>query len=235
MCEGSRTLSGNRVMQAFSMFSGNYQVVDVLMLVGNVAPIALYFLTLGLVNSHSRPCLVTARADFVALTGVLVPVLLWPVPSLAHGRLIWMLAAAFLLAACMFVYMLSKRHAGFVLYNVAEHRCVKLLEDSLAALAIRGTWNGSVWQSIDGRLTIHLRSFALLRNVSLNIETDDDPIALTCALEAQLTRRFGQIAQLPSTMGACLVMLGVVLMILPMWMMGRHIHDLVDAMSHLFG
>ena len=36
-------------------------------------------------------------------------------------------------------------------------------------------------------------------------------------------------------MGACLVMLGVGLMIIPMWMVSRHIDDLVDAMSHLFG
>jgi hypothetical protein len=217
------------------MLSGNYQVVDVLMLVGNVAPIALYFLTLGLVNSHARPCLVTARADFVALTGVLVPVLLWPVPSLAHGRAIWLLAAGFFLAALLFVYMLPRRHAGFVIYNVAEQRCARLLEDAMAALGIRGDWTGSVWRSVDGSVAIHLRTFSLLRNVSLNIEVSDDPAALSTSLETQLTARFSQIAQLPSTMGACLVMVGVVLMILPMWMMGRHIHDLVDAMSHLFG
>ena len=35
--------------------------------------------------------------------------------------------------------------------------------------------------------------------------------------------------------GACLVILGVGLMILPMWTVGRHIDDLVDAMSYLFG
>jgi hypothetical protein len=74
-----------------------------------------------------------------------------------------------------------------------------------------------------------------LRNVSLNIETCDDPAHFAVNLEAQLTSRFTQIAQLPSSMGACLVLLGVMLMILPMWMVGRHIHDLVDAMSHLFG
>jgi hypothetical protein len=36
-------------------------------------------------------------------------------------------------------------------------------------------------------------------------------------------------------MGACLVVLGVGLLIIPMWMVGRNIDALVDAMSWLFG
>ena len=51
----------------------------------------------------------------------------------------------------------------------------------------------------------------------------------------EVDRRLGCVAQLPSAMGAGLVLVGLGLMILPMWMMGRHIDDLVDAMLHLFG
>ena len=65
------------------MLANGYQVVDVLMLVGNVAPVAIYFLTLGLVNSHSRPYLTTSRSDFLSLTIVLIPLFLWPLPGLA--------------------------------------------------------------------------------------------------------------------------------------------------------
>jgi hypothetical protein len=217
------------------MFNSEYQVADVLMLVGNIAPIALYFLTLGLVNSHARPCLITSRADFVGLTSVLVPVMLWPVPSLAHGRMIWLLFAGFLLATMLFFYLLPARNSGYVIYNLGESRCVRLLEESLAAMEIAGAWHGSIWRSRDGKIAIHLRKFTLLRNVSLCIESTGDPARFACRLENELASRFTQIAQLPSSMGACLVLLGVVLMILPMWMVGRHIHDLVDAMSHLFG
>jgi len=44
-----------------------------------------------------------------------------------------------------------------------------------------------------------------------------------------------RVEQLPSTTGACLLLVGVALLTLPIWMMGRHIQDVVEAMVHLFG
>ncbi|MBN2559886.1 MAG: hypothetical protein JXQ75_03025 [Phycisphaerae bacterium] len=218
------------------MLASNLQVVDVLMLVGNVAPIAMYFLVLGLVNSHSRPYLITSRADFVALTCPLVPVLLWPVPTFVRSGMAWLLLLGLLLAAVLFVWMLLTTGTGFVIYNISEARCIRLLEAALRHLGVSGSWTGRTWQDDAGRITIHLRKFALLRNVTLHIETDGSHAArLVPELGAELDRRLASVAQLPSTMGACLVLIGVGLMILPLWMVGRHIHDIVDAMSNLFG
>src|SRR5262245_6602083 len=66
--------------------------VSALLVFLNVAPIALYFLVLGLVNSHARPYRISSRSDFVALTSVIVPFLFWPVPSLVVSGLWWLLA-----------------------------------------------------------------------------------------------------------------------------------------------
>jgi hypothetical protein len=218
------------------MLATGYQVVDVLMLVGNVAPVALYFLTLGLVNSHSRPYLTSSRSDFLALTVVLVPLLLWPLPSLAGLHAWWPLAGGIALAAALFVRMLPGRGAGFVVYNISENTCQRSLEQSLSELGLRGQWEGRSWRSDCGRLAVQLRKFALLRNVSINLELrDQSDQRLTADLQRSLTARLDRVAQLPSTMGASLVLLGVFLLILPMWMVGRHIQDLVEAMSHLFG
>jgi len=218
------------------MLAGNYQVVDVLMLVGNTAPIALYFLVLGLVNSHSRPYLISSRADFLTLTCVLTPVLLWPVPHFITLGLTWLLAVGLLLVAVVFIWMFVTTGAGFVIYNVAEARCIRLLEESLRRLGHTGRWNGQNWQADSGAFTIHIRKFALLRNVSIHIEIHTQEAGqLVRTLGTELDRRLASVAQLPSTMGACLVLIGVSLMILPMWMVGRHIHDLVDAVSYLFG
>lgn len=218
------------------MLATGYQVVDVLMLVGNVAPVALYFLTLGLVNSHSRPYLTSSRSDFLALTVVLIPLLLWPLPSLAGLHAWWPLAGGIALAAALFIRMLPRRSAGFVVYNISEIACQRSLEQSLSDLGIRGEWEGRSWRSDCGRLVVQLRKFALLRNVSINLEfRDGEDQRLTADLQQNLAARLARIAQLPSTMGASLVLLGVFLLILPMWMVGRHIQDLVDAMSHLFG
>ena len=127
------------------MLAGNYQVVDVLLLVGNVAPIALYFLFLGLVNSHSRPYLITSRSDFISLTIVLVPLLLWPVPMFVQSGLWWMLAVRVVLAGGAFFWLLPSPPAGFVAYNIAEAQCPRMREDSVAALRWPGLCVGRAW------------------------------------------------------------------------------------------
>jgi hypothetical protein len=218
------------------MLIGDYQVVDVLLLVGNIAPIALYFLALGLVNSYSHPYLISRRADFVALTSVLVPVLLWPVPGFVQAGYWWALLIAGGLAAATFAWMLPRTGDGLVIYNIAENRCVRLLEDALGAMGFSGAWEGKTWRSDCGSMAIHVRGFALLHNVTLHLETTGPRAArLFPTLAAQLQHRLSAVAQLPSMMGASLVLVGLVLMIVPMWTVSRHIDDLVDAMSHLFG
>lgn len=218
------------------MLFGAYQPVDVLMLVGNVAPIALYFLVLGLVNSHSRPFMTTSRSDFVSLTTVLVPVMLWPVPGFAGGRLWWPLIVGAAAAAAIFWYLLPRSSSGFVIYNISEGACVRLLDDALRALRLTGRWDSSVWRSDSGELTIHVRKFSVLRNITLNIDVREGVSRpFVKMLGDELHERLKRVAQLPSTMGACLVLLGVGLLILPMWMVSRHIQDLAEAISHFFG
>lgn len=219
------------------MLLGNYQVVDVLLLAGNVMPIALYFLALGLLNSYAKPYLTTGRRDFIVLTIVLVPVLFWPVPAFVQSGAWWAVIASGTLAAAAFAYLLPRRNAGFVIYNISEARCLRLLDDSLRACGRAGCRHGNTWIADDTRCEIHVRSFSLLRNVSLHVECADPQAAdeFARSLDRELQRQLDAFSQLPSAMGAGLVLLGLTLMTLPMWMVSRHIDDLVDAMSHLFG
>lgn len=218
------------------MLADQYHVVDVLMLVGNLVPIALYFLILGLVNSHARPCLITSRTDFLVLTSVLVPVLLWPVPELVRGRLYLPLLGILLFAGYLFYYLLPSRDAGYVVYNLSRTQCRRLVEQALRRLGYSGQWQGSTWQADNAPLTIELREFSLLSNVSLHFESGDATSRSRIgAIGAELDRRLQAVRRLPSNMGVGLVVAGITLLILPMWMVGRHIHDLVDAMFHLFG
>jgi len=219
------------------MLLGSYEVNDVLMLVACVGPVAIYFLTLGLVNSHSRPYLVSSRSDFVSLSIVLAPLLVLPVPLLAQAALWWLLALGVVALAGVFAWMLPSTEAGFVMYNITRPRCVRLIKAAIHHLGWAGHWHGRVWQSDDGTFTMHIRDFALLRNVTVHCETPtgsraDDRVA---ALSNEMQQRLSEVSQLPSTMGACLVVLGLGLMILPLWTVSRHIDDLVDAMSRLFG
>ncbi|OQZ06749.1 MAG: hypothetical protein B6D36_03415 [Planctomycetes bacterium UTPLA1] len=218
------------------MPTDNYEVVDVLMLVGNIVPIAFYFLILGLVNSHARPCLITSRSDFLALTGVLLPVLLWPVPEFVRSGMYVPLAGGMLLAATVFYYLLPKRDAGFVIYNISLRQCVRLIEQATTRLDLAGRRQGNCWMADDGSLRIELRPFPLLHNVALHVEpTDSKSEALVPLIGMEIDRQLSTVSQLPSNMSAGMVLAGVTLLLLPMWMVSRHVDDLVDAMLHLFG
>lgn len=215
------------------MLAVNYQVVDVLMLVGNLAPIALYFLILGLVNSYSRPVLTSQRSDFIALSCVLIPVLLWPLPMLAQLQMWWLLLAGICLAAFAFSRFLPTVQAGFVIYNIPRSQARRVLHNALQRIGQTGEWQDDRWQSDSGEVVIRLRRFSLLRNVTFDIETHTTAARkqierLSCELDTQLA----ELPQLPSAMGACLVMIGLAMMMMPMWMVGRHIRDLVDAMTY---
>lgn len=205
------------------------------MLVLCIAPVAVYFLTLGLVNSHSRPWMISGRSDFISLTVVLIPLLIWPLPVLVQARQWWILGGAVFAMGAMFYRMVPSVRSGFVIYNIAEKRCLRLVQDAITSLGWQGSWQESQWTAADGRTSIRLRGFSPLRNVTMNIELQAGGADRDVErLRSEMERRFESIAQMPSTMGACLVMLGLGLMIIPIWMVSRHIDDLVDAVTHLF-
>jgi hypothetical protein len=218
------------------MLADAYQVTDVFILVGNIAPLALYFLILGLVNSHSSPCIVSSRADFVSLTTVLAPVLLWPLPALVGAGRWWLLALGLGCAVAVFVWLLRRTGEGFVIYNISEARCMSIVERGLARLGMAGTWDGPNWHGENGDVIIRVNKFALLRNVSLQIEAiTGDSGRVTQDLCRTMEQDLAEVSQLPSTMGACLVVVGLGLFLLPMCMVGRHIHDIVEVVSSIFG
>lgn len=214
----------------------HYQVADVLMLVANVGPVAVYFLVLGLVNSHARPCLVSTRSDFVALTAVLLPLLLWPVPDLIRAGLYGPLFGGLFIAAAMFGWLLPGREDGVVIYNISEWRCRRILMQTLRRLGLTGRWEDGAWTSDDESLVIELRRFPPLRNVSVHFDARSDGARIHVrAICDGLNRAVQSVSQGPSNMGIALTTLGLGLLILPMWMLTRHVDDIVDAMTHLFG
>jgi hypothetical protein len=207
----------------------------------NVAPIGLYFVTLGLVNSHARPHRVSSRADFIALTCVLVPVLCWPIPALAGARLWWLLAAGMGLAAVLFLRLLPDRDAGWVIYNISEGRWRQALQNAARSVGLAGEWTGRCWQDRERGLRIEYGTIPLLRNVSVRVLTGTDaagpgglPRERLARLEQALDRHLGRFEQLPSASGALLLTLGVAVMILPLWVLGRHAPDVAAAVARLF-
>ena len=211
------------------------QVIFLLKVVINVAPIAIYFLVLGLVNSQGHPKLVNARSDFIALTLVFVPVLVWPVPLLVAGNYTWLLAAGLALGAAGFVALVPAPMSGWVIYNVGEGRCRRALEEAVEQAGWGFHWQDHTMTVPQANLRIDISCFPLLRNVSLHFrpivgKLQAEPIEL---LRQHLESRLMRVALLPSTTGACLLVIGAGLLIVPLWMMSRHIDAIVELVHRL--
>ncbi|MCB9854955.1 MAG: hypothetical protein H6818_04650 [Phycisphaerales bacterium] len=210
---------------------------SVLMLIGSAGPVAIYFLSLGLVNCHARPCLISARSDFIALSVVLAPLLLWSLPVAIQFGSGWMLGLAAIVLAVIFRKLVPGRNEGFVLYNVSRQIGHELIQATLSnkEAAFRRE-SETAWVSLDGRVRVTASTFALLRSVSIQVEGESRQIASAARrLRDGLERNLSRVEQLPSAVGAGLVLAGVGIAVVPMWLVTRHIQDLVEVVASLFG
>ena len=210
------------------------QVIFLLQVIINLSPIALYFLVLGLVNSQARPWLVDARSDFIVLTLVFVPVLVWPIPGLVAGGH-W--AVLLIGSACglwVFLRIVPARSSGWVVYNISETRCRRLFKTTVQSLGIDASWEGNTLRVPSTSLTIRMTAMPVLRNVSLHVEGRG---RADQALLDRIQERFDALlagqAMLPSLSGSCMVLMGVVLMIFPLWMMSKHMNAIVELVARL--
>ncbi|MCK6485109.1 MAG: hypothetical protein HUU22_00920 [Phycisphaerae bacterium] len=202
----------------------------------NIAPIGIYFLVIGLINSHSRPLRLSSRTDFVALTSVLAPFVIWPIPALAAARQWTLLLAGLVLAAIAFWRLLPRPHAGWVIYNISEGRWRSALEAAARAAGIVGKWHGRTWQDAAGELSFSYTTFSQLRNVSVQIQADGGNVASHAErIGARLDAQFERMEQLPSASGALLLIVGILVTLFPVWLLGRHAHDVAQAVARLFG
>ncbi len=211
------------------------EAIFLLRLLINMAPVAVYFLAMGLVNTQSRPRLVSGRSDFIALTLVFVPVLVWPVPILIQYHLTWVLAIGVAVGGVVFWMLLPPPWGSWVVYNISERRCRRLLEDALARLgyAVQQDSAGLIVERAN--LRISLSAFGLLNNVTLYfspMEGGQDSKLLE-RIRREFNAGLDGVSLLPSATGACLVIVGVGLLIVPLWMMSRHMDVIVQIVSRL--
>jgi len=212
-------------------------VVLVLQLLVNLGPLAIYFIILGLLNSQPRPRLLSCRADFVALTVVFLPVLLWPVPFLATHGWWWLLGLGVACVAVSFRCLLPRSDAGWVIYHTTEGDARAMVQHAVRRLGLDSRWTGRRLDIPDAAATMRLSPFPWLGSVSIHLHGLDgrpDP-HLVVQIQEQLQRQLDRRSLLPSVVGTCLVVVGVVLWLVPLWMMFRHMDAIVDVVeSFLF-
>lgn len=210
------------------------QVIFLFQVIINLSPIALYFLVLGLINSQARPWLVDARSDFVILTLVFMPVLVWPIPELIAGHHWVVLSIGGGVGCWVFRRILPTRNSGWVVYNISESQCRDLFEMAIRNAGIDASLHGNEWHVPSGSITIRMTTMPVLRNVSLHVESArSDHGAMLEDIRRQFDALLDRQALLPSVSGSCMVLMGVVLMIFPLWMMSKHFNAIVEIVTRL--
>jgi len=215
--------------------SSHEQAVFFLRVVINVAPVAVYFLALGLVNTQPRPRLVSGRSDFVALTLVFIPVLVWPMPMLIRYELWWVVLAGLCLGGAVFWWLLPPRLNNWVVYNITEQRCRRILNEALSRMGLAAHEDEFSLTVASRSLRIDLSGFGLLNNVTLYFAPTRGTLdeSLLVRLRREFNSQLDTVSLLPSPTGACLVMMGVGLLIVPLWMMSQHMNAIVEIVSRL--
>ncbi len=213
----------------------NSQVILVLKLALNIAPPALYFVILGLVNSQSRPHLISSRSDWVTLISVFCPVLLFPAMWLAAGGhyLTGLLAVA--IVALGVYFSLPRPRSGWVVYNCSR---IRLFEALVAALS-RGGIEFQVVDSQQIRLPRHqvdlkLSGMPLLKNMTISVISQDEQGVLTAQLERHLRDQLDEVETNVNPSGPALLVTGTSMLILPLLMMVRHMNAFVRVVSDLW-
>lgn len=212
-------------------------VILTLKVIGTVAPIAVYFLTLGVVNSQASPRLVSARWDFIVLIGIFLPALFWPVATLS-GSIGWQAVLVLVLLAGLFLRtMLPHPWKQWVIYNADTPRAAEAIRRALAGLGWRYQPEGETVFAVPHlQMKVEIGGVGLLNAVNLRIHTEAaspeqvEIASLIGAVEVAL-RRY---QLLPTAAGLFLVLIGAGLMIVPMWLMTRNMHDIVEAIQRLF-
>jgi len=205
-------------------------VFEVLIALG---PLAVYFLGLGLVNSQPRPCLVNARADFVWLTVAFVPVIAVPSVAMVQRGLpvVAMVVAGGV--ALLFFMLLPDRRSGWVVYNIEEQRCRRLVSRACRRLGWTLVDDADRQEVQSAGLSISYSSIPWLRNVAVRIDAEhsdeDDRNTLVRAVGDELACE----PMLPSATGASLVVVGASLLGLPMWYLFRYMDAVVEVVQQI--
>ncbi len=213
---------------------------QILILVG---PIAAYLIVLGLLNSQPAPILIDARKDFLILAAALGPLLFHPAWTVIQLGQAWVILPAAVCVLGAVRLLLPREESGWVVYNSSAGQIFRLIRRSADDLGLGIKQAGPSLELPSCHLAIHISPVPLLRNVSCHLKITSDAAdkrdagqAVARELRNCLSSRLKQQHQIPSIAGASLLLVGVAVMLLPLWMMSRHSDAVAQVVSQfLFG
>lgn len=192
-----------------------------------VAPVAIYFLVLGLLNSRPHPQLLSGRMDFAILTVALSPLLLLPLTG-------WLGVSAGALAAVACVLggaalLLAPRGRNWVVYNVHASEARSAVAGALRKLGLefRDAEGG---YAMDGA-SVKVGAFAPLRNATIRLLGGDRKLARR--FEKALGEVLRSYEVQTSPMAVSLLLVATAMLVAPLALMAHRVPDIVRLLTDL--
>jgi len=194
-------------------------------------PLATYFLLLGLLNSRSRPQIVSSRLDFIVLNACMFPVVCVPALSLLACS---PAASACILAAALAAVVLvaPTRWSGWTIYNISVAEGLRTVERALHHAGEPFRRDGRTLRLTASDATVSLRSVPVLRNVSINL-AGPDAAEVGRRMDAALCGELARVPARPTTVGISLVLAATALLIAPLGLFADRMPEMVRLITDL--
>lgn len=194
-----------------------------------VIPVAVYFLVLGLLNSRRHPQMLSGRLDFALMITALSP--LFALPAIDYvgaslpgiGGLVLGLAAVILL--------LAPGRGNWVVYNLPSSQAREAVIRTLGRLHLPFEEQGGAFRLGDDRGVVVVRSFSLLRNVSVRLRNGS--VGLRRSFEDALSQTLGATDAETSPTAVSFLLAAVALLVAPLSMLAHRVPEIVRILTDL--
>lgn len=205
------------------------QQIDVAIRIATVsAPVAMYFLILGLLNSRRRPQILSGRLDFALLVAALSPLII--VPALHAVGVSAVSVSLSIAAVAAGISLLAPRGSTWVVYNIAPPQAKRAVRQALGNM--RRTWqmDGDVFELDHDQGRLRLSSFPMLRNVSVRFSGSRE---LSAELERELSAVLADIPAETEPATVALLLVATGMMLAPLAFAANHAGEIVRILTDL--
>lgn len=193
-----------------------------------VAPVAMYFLVLGLLNSRRRPQILSGRLDFALLIAALSPLLV--VPALhVLGVSATSVGLAVTAVVCG-ISLLAPRGGTWVIYNIAPAQTKRAIRLALRDMGQTWRMDGDAFELDGGQGCVRVSSFPMLRNVSVRFSGSQE---LSGRLGRELSYVLSGMSAETEPAAVALLLVATVMMLVPLAFVANHAGEIVRILTDL--
>ncbi|GEM_PF-1061468 len=194
-----------------------------------VAPVSLYFMVLGLLNTRSRPQMLPGRLDLAMLVAALSPLVVCPLMSWAGQSYLAMAAAV--AGGVVAIWLLSPARASWVIYNITPVEAVDAVAKALERgdLPFKRRQGEQIFLLPGGQ--VELGSFPLLRNVTIRMTGCD--WRTVHIFEQALAGRIELLSAQTTPMAMAMLLVATTMLVAPLAMVAPRAVEIVRILTGL--